>query len=172
MRVKKARQKYERPRRQIEGIVTLIVEALSKIKPSDPLRLAKHTARKKRNFSDSSGNSPAKILASRYESKKSIRVKSSQTRPEVLTVTGRKTMGSVSPIRVYLTIMPYLCSGCLVQGTVRLRSTGEGRSLLCSVCTLSDCSCFNIYFGLFDISQNITYFKFLMLKRTVRDVET
>ena len=81
-------------------------------------------------------------------------------------------MGSVSPIRVYLTMMPYLYSGCLVQGTVRLRSTGEGRSLLCSVCTLSDCSCFKIYFGLFDISQNITYFKFLMLKRTVRDVET
>jgi hypothetical protein len=47
------------------GIVTHIAEALPRIKPTDPLRLAKREARKKRNCSDSSGNSPAKILASR-----------------------------------------------------------------------------------------------------------
>jgi hypothetical protein len=50
----------------------------------------------------------------------------------------------VSPnrlIRVYLTIIPYLYSGCLVQGTVRLRSTAGGHSMCeCSVCTLSGTS--------------------------------
>jgi hypothetical protein len=47
----------------------------------------------------------------------------------------------VRPIRVYLTTMPYLYSGCIVQGTVRLRSTGGGHSV-CerSVCTLSGTS--------------------------------
>ncbi len=37
------------------GMDTLIVEVLTKIKPTDPLRLAKHAARRKRNWSDSSG---------------------------------------------------------------------------------------------------------------------
>jgi hypothetical protein len=59
------------------GIVTHIAEVLSRIKPTDPLRLSKREARKKRNYSDSSGNSPAKILASRYACKKSSRAKSS-----------------------------------------------------------------------------------------------
>jgi hypothetical protein len=36
------------------GIVTRIAEALAKIKPTEPLRLAKHAARRKRNWSDSS----------------------------------------------------------------------------------------------------------------------
>jgi hypothetical protein len=53
------------------GIVTRIAEVLDRIKPTDPLRLAKCEARKKRNCSDSSGNSPAKILGSQYEYKKS-----------------------------------------------------------------------------------------------------
>ena len=52
------------------GIVTLISEALSKIKPTDPLRLAERAARKKRNYADSSGNSPAKILAARCACRK------------------------------------------------------------------------------------------------------
>ena len=92
--------------------MTLIVESLDKIKPAESLRLAKREARKKRNCSDSSGNSPAKILAD-----------------------------GVRPIRVYLPIMPYLYTGCLVQGTVRLRSTG-GEHSVCerSVCTLSGTS--------------------------------
>jgi hypothetical protein len=47
------------------GIVTHIVEVLARIKPTDPLRLVKCEAHKKRNCSDSSGNSPAKILVSR-----------------------------------------------------------------------------------------------------------
>jgi hypothetical protein len=47
------------------GIVTHITEALSRIKPTDPIRLVKREALKKRNCSDSSGNTPAKILASR-----------------------------------------------------------------------------------------------------------
>jgi hypothetical protein len=59
------------------GIVTRIAEALARIKPTDPLRLAKREAHQKRNCSDSSGNSPAKILASRCACKKSSRVKSS-----------------------------------------------------------------------------------------------
>jgi hypothetical protein len=48
------------------GLVTRIAEALARIQPTEPLRLAKREARKKRNCSDSSGNSPVKILASRY----------------------------------------------------------------------------------------------------------
>ncbi len=39
------------------GIVTHIAEALVRIKPTEPLRLDKSEAHKKRNFSDSSGNS-------------------------------------------------------------------------------------------------------------------
>ncbi len=59
------------------GIVTRIGETLARIKPTEPLRLGKCEAHKKRNCSDSSGNSPSKILASRCECKKSIRAKSS-----------------------------------------------------------------------------------------------
>jgi hypothetical protein len=58
------------------GIVTRIIEGLVRIKPTESLRLVKREARKKRNCSDSSGNSPAKILASRCGCKKSIRTKS------------------------------------------------------------------------------------------------
>jgi len=60
------------------GIVTLIVEALAKIKPTEPLRFSKRAAHKKRNCS---GNSPAKILASRCACKKHRRTKSSYMRP-------------------------------------------------------------------------------------------
>ena len=59
------------------GIVTHITEALARIKPTESLRLDKREVRKKRNYSDSSGNSPAKILASRCACKKSSRAKSS-----------------------------------------------------------------------------------------------
>jgi hypothetical protein len=59
------------------GIVTHIGEALPRIKPTESLRLDKREARKKRNCSDSSGNSPAKILASRCACKKISRTKSS-----------------------------------------------------------------------------------------------
>jgi hypothetical protein len=44
------------------GIVTRIAEALARIKPTEPLRLVKCETHKKRNCSDSSGNSPVKIL--------------------------------------------------------------------------------------------------------------
>jgi hypothetical protein len=47
------------------GIVTHIAETLARIKPTEPLRLDKREDHKKRNCSDSSGNSPAKILACR-----------------------------------------------------------------------------------------------------------
>jgi hypothetical protein len=59
------------------GIVTHIVEVLARIKPTEPLRLVKCETHKKRNCSDSSGNSPDKILVSRCVCKKSRRVKSS-----------------------------------------------------------------------------------------------
>jgi hypothetical protein len=59
------------------GIVTRIAEALTTIKPTESLRLPKRETRKKRNCSDSSGNSPVKILVSRSACKKSRRVKSS-----------------------------------------------------------------------------------------------
>jgi hypothetical protein len=58
------------------GIVTRIAEALARIKPTESLRLDKREARKKRNCSDSSGNSPDKILASRCACKKISRTKS------------------------------------------------------------------------------------------------
>ncbi len=57
------------------GIVTHIADTLARIKPTTPSRLDKREDRKKRNFSDSSGNSPAKILASRCACKKSSRAK-------------------------------------------------------------------------------------------------
>jgi hypothetical protein len=59
------------------GIVTRIAEVLARIKPTEPLRLDKREARKKRNCSDSSGNSPVKILVSRCVCKKISRTKSS-----------------------------------------------------------------------------------------------
>ena len=43
---------------------------------------------------NTSGNSPVKILASRCACMKCSRAKSSYTRPEVITVIGRKTKGS------------------------------------------------------------------------------
>ncbi len=54
------------------GIVTRIAEDLVRIKRTESLRLDKRETRKKRNCSDSSGNSPAKILASRYTWKKTV----------------------------------------------------------------------------------------------------
>jgi hypothetical protein len=54
------------------GIVTRIVEALARIKPTEPLSLDKREARNKRNCSDSSGNSPSKILGSRCACKRPI----------------------------------------------------------------------------------------------------
>jgi hypothetical protein len=60
------------------GIVTHISKTLDRIKPTHPLRLVnREDHHKKRNCSDSSGNSPAKILDSRCACKKSSRVKSS-----------------------------------------------------------------------------------------------
>jgi hypothetical protein len=59
------------------GIVTRIAEDLDRIRPTDPLRLAKRETHKKRNCSDSSGNSPAKIPDSRCSCKKIILGKSS-----------------------------------------------------------------------------------------------
>jgi hypothetical protein len=94
------------------GIVTHIPEALARIKPTESLRLVKREPRKKRNCSDSSGNSPAKIISSRCTCKKSSRAKSSN-----------------------------LHSGCLVEGTIRLRSTGGGYSVcersVCMLCGTS-----------------------------------
>ncbi len=46
-------------------MVTRISEALTRIKPPESLRLDKRETHKKRNCSDSSGNSPVKILAPR-----------------------------------------------------------------------------------------------------------
>ncbi len=77
------------------GIVTThITETSAKSKPVDPLRWTKLEAHKKRKCSDSSCNSPAKILGSRSGYKEISHVKSSWTRPEVLTSTDRKLMGS------------------------------------------------------------------------------
>jgi hypothetical protein len=41
----------------------------------------------------------------------------------------RQEHDGIRPIRVYLTIMPNLHSVCLVEGTIRLRSTGGGWNL-------------------------------------------
>ena len=59
------------------GIVTLIVEVLVKVKPTESLRFNKRAVR---NCSDSSGNSPVKILVSRCVWKKNRRTKSHHKR--------------------------------------------------------------------------------------------
>ncbi len=59
------------------GIVTLLVEDFPKYTRTDPLRLSEREGRKKRNCLDDSGNSPAKIIPSRYACEKIRRVKSS-----------------------------------------------------------------------------------------------
>ena len=46
------------------GIVTLIPEGVTKVKPTDPLRFVKCVVRQKLKMSDSSSNSPDKILPS------------------------------------------------------------------------------------------------------------
>jgi hypothetical protein len=48
-----------------KGIEIRITDDFSIIKPTTPFKLAKHEARKKRNWSDSSGNLLAKADASR-----------------------------------------------------------------------------------------------------------
>jgi hypothetical protein len=48
-----------------KGIEIRIADAFAIIKPTAPFKLAKHEARRKRNWSDSSGNSLAKADASR-----------------------------------------------------------------------------------------------------------
>ena len=47
------------------GMEILMAEAFAKIKPTDPLILARHAARRKRKWPDSSGMSFAKVDASR-----------------------------------------------------------------------------------------------------------
>jgi hypothetical protein len=61
------------------GRETHITEPLVRIKPTETLRLVKRETHKKRNCSDSLGNSPVNILVSRCVCKKSSRVKSSST---------------------------------------------------------------------------------------------
>ena len=48
-----------------KGIEIRIADAFAIIKPTAPFKLAKHEARRKRNWSDSSGNSCSKADASR-----------------------------------------------------------------------------------------------------------
>ncbi len=48
-----------------KGIEIRIADAFAIIKPTAPFKLAKHEALRKRNWSDSSGNSLAKADASR-----------------------------------------------------------------------------------------------------------
>ncbi len=62
------------------GIVTRIVEDLSRIKPTESLRLVKREVRKKRNCSDPSGNSPVKILGYLHDVH-DVRVLLVQSRP-------------------------------------------------------------------------------------------
>ena len=123
------------------GIVTLITEVLVKIKPTDPLIFVKRTVRKKRNCSDSSGNSPDQILDSRYTYKKVRRTKSSSWD---VTRSGNgdcQENNGISPILVQLTIMSYLYSDHIVQGTVRLRGSSGGHTVCeFSVCKLSGTS--------------------------------
>ena len=76
------------------GIATHIPDDFVIIKPTVPFRLAKHEARRKQNWSDSSGNSLAKADASRCECKKNNLIKSSYSRPVVSTVRGMKAIGS------------------------------------------------------------------------------
>ena len=47
------------------GIVTRTADAFAIIKPTAPFKLARHEALRKRNWSDSSGNSLARADASR-----------------------------------------------------------------------------------------------------------
>ena len=49
VRTDEVRKWDERPRREVEGMDSLIAEALAKIKTTDPLRLTKHAARRNRN---------------------------------------------------------------------------------------------------------------------------
>ena len=81
------------------GIVSLIGEDLTKNKPTETWRLGKQTTRRKRNWSDSSGNSPTKSLNS---CKKTKHRKSSYKRPEVFTATVMNTIGSDPVIRYFL----------------------------------------------------------------------
>ena len=78
------------------GIEICISDDFTMIKPTAPFKLAKHGALRKRNWSDSSGSSLAKLEAdaSRRECKKSRRMKSSYKCPVVSTVKGMKTIGS------------------------------------------------------------------------------
>ena len=63
-RIKHGRGTQDRDERS-NGIEIRIADAFAIIKPTAPLRLAKHEARRKRNWSDSSGNSLAKADDSR-----------------------------------------------------------------------------------------------------------
>jgi len=123
------------------GIVTRIIEGLVRIKPTESLRLVKREARKKRNCSDSSGNSPDKILVSRCGCKKNSRVFKVLIDVTRSAYVDRQEDDGIRSIRVYLTIIPNLHFTCLVQATIRLRSTSGGHSV-CerSICMLSGTS--------------------------------
>jgi hypothetical protein len=102
------------------GIITRIVEDLTRIKPTETLRLAQCEARKKPNYSDAD-RFPESGTRSAYSD--------------------RQEDDGIRSIRVYLTIRPNLHSGCLVDDTIRMRSTGGGHSVCeCSVCILSGTS--------------------------------
>ena len=76
------------------GIEIHTTDVFTMIKPTSPLKLVKHEALRKRNWSDSSVTSLVKTDPSRGVSKKSKRTKSSYSRPVVSTVKGMKTIGS------------------------------------------------------------------------------
>ena len=62
-------------------------------RPTAPFKLAKHKVVRKRNWSDSSGNSLVKTDASRRGCQNMRRINSSYKRPVVSTVTGMKPIG-------------------------------------------------------------------------------
>ena len=62
------------------GMETLIAEELVQIKPTEPLRWAKQAARRKRSWSDSSGNSPAKKKKMSVQEKQAQKVTVQVTR--------------------------------------------------------------------------------------------
>ena len=76
------------------GIEIRITDAFVIIKPTEPFKLAKHEARRKRNWSDSSDNSFDKVDVSLWACKNKSRINSSYKRPVVSGVHGTKTMGS------------------------------------------------------------------------------
>jgi hypothetical protein len=104
-----------------------IAEILAKINPTEPLRLVKQAAHRKRHWSDSSdAQSPTMSM----QGKQTQTVIEQETRGVLNRVHGKRyEHDRIRLILVQLVVMEYFLPGCIFHSAIRLRGGIGGNSV-------------------------------------------